>query len=57
MLSPLIVAYSGEMYSIPDPLSKIPKNTELRGFQVTQKLGFRVLFERPWSYMCGEGAM
>lgn len=55
VLSSLVVAYSEEMYSIQDPLTKIPKNTELRGFQVTQKLGFRVLFEKPWSYMW-EGA-
>lgn len=55
MLSPLIVAYTGDMYSIADPLTKIPKKSELRGFQITQNLGFRALFERPWSYMCVGG--
>lgn len=52
VISPsLILTYGEEMYSIPDPLTKIPKYTEWRGLQVTQELGFRVIYERPWSYI------
>ena len=39
------LAHDGQRRSIPDPLTKIPKNTELRGFQATQKLGSRVIDE------------
>lgn len=39
------LAYGGQRHSIPDPLTKIPKNTELRGFRATQKLESRVIYE------------
>lgn len=39
------LAYGGQRHSIPDPLTEIHKNTELRGFRATQKLGSRVIYE------------